>query len=77
MISMRTIEAIREKNYTLGLYCISCNRLGEANLDWLVQIGKGDKFVVEARFMCRDCGAVVEKQIGSPAPRAGRAVAYI
>ncbi len=43
MISMGTIENLREQNHTLALYCLSCNRWGEVNLDWLIQIGQGDK----------------------------------
>ncbi len=56
MISMATIENLREQNHTLGLYCLSCDRWGEANLDRLIRIGMGDKPVTEARFRCRDCG---------------------
>lgn len=63
MISMGTIENLREQNHTLALYCLSCNRLGEANLDRLIQIGKGDKPVTEARFRCKDCGEIVEKLV--------------
>jgi hypothetical protein len=47
MISMGTIEKLREQNHTLALYYISCDRWGEANLDWLMQIGKGNKPVTD------------------------------
>ena len=77
MISMGTIEKLRDQNHILALYCISCDRWGEANLDWLIQIGKGDKPVTEARFRCRDCGEIVEKQIRSPVPEIGGSIAYI
>jgi len=77
MISMRTIEELHSHNHTLALYCLSCNRWGEANLDRLIQIGKGDKPVTEARFRCRDCGEIVEKQVRPPVPSLGSAVAYI
>ena len=77
MISMGTIEELHSQDHSLGLYCISCDRWGEANLDWLIHIGKGDKSVTEARFRCRDCGEVVEKQIRPPVPTLGGAVAYI
>ncbi len=43
--------------------------LGEANLDWLIQIGQGDKPVTEARFRCRDCGEIEEKQVRPPVRR--------
>ena len=56
MISMGTIEELHNHNHTLALYCLSCNRWGEANLVRLIQIGKGEKPVIEARFRCRDCG---------------------
>ncbi len=68
MISMGTIEELNSQNHTLALYCLSCNRWGEANLDWLMQIGKGDKSVTEARFRCRDCGEIVDKQVRPPVP---------
>ena len=61
MISMATIDDLREEQHTLALYCLSCNRWGEANLEWLIQIGQGDKPVTEARFRCRDFGEIVEE----------------
>jgi len=77
MISMGTIEKLREQNHILALYCISCDRWGKADLDWLIQIGHGDKSVTEARFRCRDCGEIVEKQVRPPVPSLGGAMAYI
>ncbi len=77
MISMGTIEKLREQNHTLALYCLSCNRWDEANLDQLIQNGKGGMPVTEARFRCRDCGEIVEKQVRPPVPEIGGAVAYI
>ena len=77
MISMRTIEELHDQNHTLALYCLSCDRWGEANLDWLIQIGNGNKPVTEARFRCRDCGEIVEKQVRPPVPEIGGSVAYI
>ncbi len=77
MISMGTIEELHSHNHTLALYCISCNRWGEVNLDRLIEIGQGDKPVTEARFRCRDCGEIVEKQVRPPVPLLGGAVANI
>jgi hypothetical protein len=77
MISMGTIEKLRAQNHTLALYCISCDRWGMADLDWLIQIGKGDKPVTEARFRCKDCGEIVEKQVRPPVPEIGGSVAYV
>ena len=77
MISMGTIETLRDQNHTLALYCMSCNRWGEADLDWLIQIGKGNKPVTDARFRCRDCGEIVEKQVRPPVPELGGSVAYV
>ncbi len=77
MIGMGTIEELHSHNHTLALYCLSCNRWGMANLDWLIQIGKGDKSVTEARFRCRDCGEILEKQVRPPVPELGGALAYI
>ena len=77
MISMGTIEEFHSHNHTLALYCLSCDRWGEANLDLLIQNGKGDKPVTEARFRCRDCWEIVKKQVRPPVPSLGEAVAYI
>ena len=77
MISMGTIEKLREQNHILALYCISCDRWGKADLDWLIQIGHGDKSVTEARFRCWDCGEIVEKQVRPPVPLLGGAVTHI
>ncbi len=60
--------------YRAHVACLSCNRWGEANLDWLIQNGKGKKPVTEARFRCRECGEVVEKQVRPPVPELGGAV---
>ncbi len=77
MISIGTFEELQSQNHTLALYCPSCDRWGMANLDWLINIGKGDKPVTEARFRCKDCGEIVEKQVRPPVPTVGGAVAYI
>ncbi len=77
MISIGTIEQLHNQNHTLALYCMSCDRWGKANLDSLIRIGKGDKPVTEARFRCRDCGEIVEKQVRPPVPTLGGAVGYI
>ena len=77
MISIRTFAEFQSQNHTLALYCISCNRWGMANLDWLINIGKGDKPVTEARFRCKDCGEIVEKQVRPRVPTIGGSVAYI
>ena len=77
MISMGTIEELQNHDHTLALYCPTCNRWGEANLESLIQIGQGDKPVTEARFRCQDCGEIVEKQVRPPVPEIGGAVAYI
>ncbi len=77
MIRIGTIKELHSHNHTLALYCVFCNRWGEANLDWLIQMGKGYKLVTEARFKCQDCGEVVEKQVRPPVPSLGQAVSYI
>lgn len=56
MIELYTFAELSEQQYTLALYCLSCDRWGEVNLDWLIQTGKGNKLVTEGRFRCRDCG---------------------
>jgi len=77
MIILGTVEELHSQDYGLALYCLSCDRWGEANLDWLIQNGKGKKPVIEAKFRCRDCGEIVEKQVRPPVPSLGGATAYI
>ena len=77
MISIGTFEELQSQNHTLVLYCISCDQWGMANLEWLINTGKVDKSVTEARFRCKDCGEIVEKQVRPPVPTVGGAMAYI
>jgi hypothetical protein len=77
MISIRTFAELQSQNHTLALYCISCDRWGMVDLDWLINIGNGDKPVTGARFRCKDCGEIVEKQVRPPVPTVGGAEAYI
>ncbi len=77
MARIHTISDFQVYQYTLALYCLSCNRWGEANLDRLIQMGQGDKLAPEVQFRCRDCGEIVEKQVRPPVPSLGSAVAYI
>ena len=77
MISIGTFEQLQQRDHTLALYCVSCDRWGEADLNWLIKTGKGDKPVIEARFKCQDCGEIVEKQVRPPVSTLGGAVAYI
>ncbi len=72
-----TFEDLRNQSHSLGLYCLDCNRWGEADLDQLIESGRGDQLLTESRFRCRDCGATVEKQLRPPMPEPGGAVAYI
>jgi len=77
MICISTFAELNRQNYGLALYCMSCNRWGEADLNWIIQTGKGDKAVTETSFRCRDCGKLVEKQVRPPVPVLGGAAGYI
>ena len=72
-----TFQDLRSQSHSLGLYCIDRNRWGEADLDQLIASGLGDRLLTESRFRCRDCGALVEKQLRPPVPKLGGAVAYV
>ena len=74
---LRTLSDLHELRHALALYCISCDRWGEANLDWLIRNSKGSKPVTEARFRCREWGEIVEKQVRPPVPSLGQAAVYI
>lgn len=72
-----TFEDLRSQSHSLALYCTECDRWGEADLDWLIESGRGCRLVTETRFRCRDCGATVEKQLRPPVPALGGSIAYI
>jgi len=76
-VSLVTFEDLRSQKHSLGLYCAACDRWGEANLQRLIESGQGARQLTEARFRCRDCGGVVEKQLRPPVPTLGGSVAYI
>ena len=77
MISLRTFADLCRQRHSLGLYCAACDRWREANLVRLVALGHGDRNVVSARFRCRDCGGVAEKQVRPPRPATAGATPYI
>ncbi len=64
MIELYTFAELSEQQYTLALYCLSCDRWGKANLDWLIQIGKGDKPVTEAIFRSGTVGRLWRSRLG-------------
>ena len=77
MIHVSTFSDLASQDYALALYCLVCDRWGDADLKRLFETGYGNKAVTEARFRCRDCVQVVEKQLRPPVPMLGGAVAYI
>jgi hypothetical protein len=77
VLRLVTFEDLRSHKHSLGLYCVACNRWGEANLKQLIEAGQGNRLLTESRFRCRDCGALVEKQLRPPVPKLGGAIAYI
>ena len=77
MIRMETIRELHEQHHALALYCPACERWGSADLPALIDQGYGSRQVVDTRFRCKDCGAVVEKQLRPPMPRVSAAAAYI
>ena len=77
MIRLSTFSDLLEHSHGLGLYCCECERWGAADLKLLVQSGRGNRDVKNARFRCRDCGSLVEKQVQPPVPALGSAVQYI
>ena len=74
---IETFVDLHNQHYVLGLYCIECDRWGEANLRQIISSGNGHRNLIRSRFRCRDCGEVVEKQVRPPVPEIGSAVAYI
>lgn len=77
MIQVSTFAELGRYNYRLSLYCMTCNRWGEADLARLIEAGHGGTPVTEARFRCLDCGQIVDKQLRPPVPGLGGSVAYI
>jgi hypothetical protein len=77
MIRVSTFLQLQANNQSLGLYCVDCNRWGMADLQCLINMGRGDTAVSDVRFRCQDCGSVVQKQLRPPAPTLGTTVRYI
>ncbi|MDX1480438.1 MAG: hypothetical protein R3315_02105 [Woeseiaceae bacterium] len=74
---MATIEELKRQNHSLGLFCATCDRWGDADLEALIRQGLGSREVTRVRFRCRDCGTVVDKQLRPPVPKVGAAAGYI
>ncbi len=77
MPSVVTFIDLKQQNHTLGLFCVECNRWGEADISSLISSGRGEYSLTDAKFRCRDCGELAEKQLRPPVPVIGGAVAYI
>ena len=77
MIRLATFADLHEQQHGLGLYCLQCDRWGSADLASLVRSGRGRREIKDARFRCRDCGQVVQKQVQPPVPTLGEAEQYI
>ena len=77
MISIGTLEELHDQNHTLGLYCMSCDRWRVADLDALIQAGRGSARITQARFRCNDCGELAQKQLRPPVPSLGGSVGYV
>lgn len=77
MPRLATFIDLRDQMHSLGLYCVSCERWGEADLNRLIATGHGQSQLTESRFRCTKCGGLVEKQLRPPVPVIGGAKAYI
>lgn len=77
MIRLATIEDLRTHHHALGLYCAACDRWAEADLAKLSTSGLGKQRIDCARFRCRNCGTLADKQVRPPVPTGGPAVPYI
>ena len=77
MIRVSTFQELLANEHSLGLYCVECNRWGTADLAGLVNGGRGNSVVTDAKFRCQDCGSIVQKQLRPPTPTLGRVARYI
>ena len=77
MHRFESFKDLLEHEHSLGFYCMACNRWGNADLEELIRSGRGHRAVSEARFRCKDCGAIVDKQVRPPVPELGGSVAYL
>ena len=72
-IHIETISDLANNNMRFYLYCSPCNRWHQLDLDKFIKAGRGDFNYVNARFRCKECGGIAEKQIrpplGEPAAR--------
>ncbi len=77
MLRLATFIDLRDQMHSLALYCVTCERWGEADLNRLIETGRGHRQLTETRFRCQECGGLVEKQLRPPVPVIGNAKAYI
>ena len=77
MTRLNTLEDLHLNNHELGLYCAICDRWGVAELDRLIATGHGSRVLANTHFRCRDCSAVVEKQVRPPVPKFSGTLPYI
>lgn len=62
-ITVRTIADLIEYDMVMGLHCLPCGRWVEADLQALVDSGKGGLPYAQAIFRCNQCGELASKQI--------------
>ena len=77
MYQLETLRDLKQQNYSLGLYCLQCDRWAIADLDKLLESGQGELKVTHSRFRCADCGQAAEKQVRPPVPVVSTATPYI
>ena len=62
-VIIRRMSDPRDKNMSLGLFCLACDRWGEVVPQEWLDDGKPDLNYVEQRFKCSECGGRATKQV--------------
>jgi len=65
-IRLHTIKDLLDRNHTLQLYCLRCDRWRTAPLERLTDRGLGAAPIRTLRFRCIRCGTPAQLQLRPP-----------
>lgn len=68
-IRIATPRDFIQHQHILSLYCRPCDRWVDVDLRQLIDLGRGDQPIQDMRFVCKECGARMDKQVRPPTMR--------
>ena len=76
-IHLHTVADLLERNHTLQLYCLRCDRWRQAPLEYLADRGMGAALIRTLRFRCVHCGTPAQPQLRPPELPPARATGWM